>query len=98
MRRELLAFLRVVAFDVDEKVPIGKGRQNLIQRGHQSNALAAKREGLAAVGGVAVADVERLECGERVLACHALAVGAAVERPVMKHRKAAIGGWMDIEL
>jgi hypothetical protein len=60
--------------------------------------LAAKRKGFAAVRSVAVADVERLQVLQRMLAGDAFAVSAAVERPVVKHGEVAIGGRMHVEL
>jgi hypothetical protein len=56
----------------------------------------AKR--FAAVGGVAVADVECFELRQRVRARDAAAVGAAVERPIVEHGEVAVGGRMDVEL
>jgi hypothetical protein len=61
-------------------------------------ALTAERIGLSAVRRIAVADVERLQLGEGVLARHARSVGAAVEPPVVDDGEAPIGGWVDVEL
>ena len=57
-----------------------------------------QREGLAAVGGVAVADVELLQIRRRrALARDAVAVGAAVQGPVVEHGELAVGGRVHVE-
>lgn len=81
---ELFALGRIAALDVDEETPIRKGRQHLRQRRHHADAAAAERKGLAAIGGVAIADVELPHLLHRMLASDTVAVGAAVERPVVK--------------
>ena len=92
------AFGGIVALDVDEEAPLRKRSEHLVERRHHADAAAAERIGLAAVGGVAVADVERLQRGERVLAGDAVALGAAVHGPVVQHGEVAVGGRVDVEL
>ena len=96
--RQLRAFVGIVALDVDEEAPLGKRVEHLVERRHHADAAAAERIGLAAVGGVAVADVERLQLRQRVLAGDAAAVGAAVHGPVVEHGEMAVGGRVDVEL
>ena len=98
MRGKLLAFAGVVALHVDEEALVGERGEHLVERGHQADALAAQGKCLAAVGGVAVADVELLQIGHRVIARRAVALGAAVERPVVEDREIAVGRRMDVEL
>lgn len=87
----------VIALDVDKKAPVGKGLQYLVQRRHQANALAAERKGFPAVGSVAIADVQRLQFGEGVLARIAGAFCATIQRPVVEDDEMAIGGRVDVE-
>ena len=95
---ELLSLGWVAALHIDQEPSLRKGRQHLGECRHQADALAAKRKGLAAVGGIAMADVELLQIGHGVLARDAMAVGAAIQRPVVKHRELAVGGGMNVEL
>jgi hypothetical protein len=97
-RRQQGSFGRIVALDVDQEPPFGKRVEHLVERRHQADAAAAKRKSLAAIGGVAIADVERLQLRQRVLTRDAVPLGAAVERPVVKHREVPVAGRMDVEL
>src|SRR5690606_37218182 len=69
------ALLPVIALDVDQQPLLGKRLENLAQSRHQADALPAERKSLAAVGSIAVADVERLQLGEAVLSGDAVTVG-----------------------
>src|SRR5690606_6445617 len=82
--REQASLALVIALDVDEEAAVGKGCQHLVQRGHQADALAAEGEGLPAIGGVAMSDVQRLEFGHATFARDALAVRAAIKGPVVE--------------
>ena len=96
--RELLSLGRVAALYVDQQPRCGKVASTSVERRHQADALAAKGKGLAAIGRIAMADVELLQIGHGVFARDAVAVGAAIQRPVVKHRELAVGGGMNVEL
>ena len=91
------ALVGIVALDVDQEALVGEGAEHLVERGQQADAGAAQRKGLAAVGGVAMADVELLQLGEAAFARDAVAVGAAVQGPVMEDGELAVGGRVNVE-
>ena len=95
--RKLLSLGRVAALYIDQQPRLRKGRQYLSERRHHADALAAKGKGLAAIGGIAMADVELLQIGHGVFARDAMAIGAAIQRPVVKHRELAVGRGMNVE-
>ena len=76
----------------------GKAARTSSSVGIRPTPLPRKGKVLAAVGGVAIADVERLQLGQRVVAGDAVAVGAAVERPVVEDDEMAVGGRVNVEL
>ena len=65
---------------------------------HQADTLSAQGKGLSGIGGIAIADVERLEICKRLLAYDTASVRAAVQRPIVKDREMAVTGRMNIEL
>ncbi len=75
-----------------------KGRQYLGKRRHHAEAAAAKGKALAAIGGVAIADVELLHVSHRLLAGDAVPVGAAVERPVVEDGELPVRRRMHVDL
>ena len=89
---------RVVGFEIDDEALVRHRRQHVTERRHHPHARAAERKRLAAIGGVAIADVEPLEIRHVVAARLAAALGAAIERPVVEHRELAVSGGVHVEL
>src|SRR5690606_34600714 len=83
--------------EVDEETAAGEGGKYVVEARQQSDALAPERIGLTAVGGVAVADIERLQIDEVLAPGLARAFGAAIDGPVVQHREAVVGGGMHVE-
>nr|AMP48532.1 hypothetical protein [uncultured bacterium] len=83
---------------VDEKTTVREGCENLLQSGHQANPRPTERKGLATISRIAVADIEFLELGHRMLTGDTSAVGAAVQCPIMEDSKVTVGRGMNVYL
>ena len=94
---EHVSFASFVALVIDEEALVGKGREDLFNLGDETDAGAAQRVGAPTIGGVAVADIHRLQICEVAFSRDAGAVGAAVEGPVMDDRQMAISRRVDVE-
>jgi len=97
-RGQHVALALLVRLEIDDEAAVGHRGQHLAQLRHHADTLAAQREGFAAIGGVAVAEVERAQIGHVVVAGAARPIGAAVERPVVDHGEEAVGGRMHVQL
>ncbi len=95
--REGRSFLPPLALEIDKEAALGQGLENFRQRRHLAGPLAAEGEGLAAVGRIAVADVQCLQLGHRSVLGDAAPIRPTIERPVVKHGKLAIRCQVDVE-
>ena len=82
---ELVRLARVSALEVEDDRRRRKRVQRLLKRGDRALLLAPEREGLPAVGRVAIARIELLQLGHGLVADLALALRAAIEGPVVEY-------------
>src|SRR6185436_3657877 len=60
-----VSFVGIIALEVDEETPRWKRRQHFAQARHHADAAPSERKGLAAIGCVAVTDVETAQLSPR---------------------------------
>ena len=83
---------------VEHDALIGEFGKHVIEAGQHHHARASQWEGRPTVGGIAIADVEGLQFGERMVVDITAGFGATLQHEIVKHRELPVAGHPEVDL